>query len=126
MTRTRFRVSAVLATLVLGGLVAAAQPAGADERATRHVLLISVDGLHNTDLSWYVKKHPDSALGKLVRGGVNYSNAQTPFPSDSFPGMVAQVTGGNPKTTGVYYDDSYNHALLPAGTTNCTGVMGSP
>jgi hypothetical protein len=36
--------------------------------------------------------------------------------------MVGQVTGGNPKSTGVYYDDSYNHALLPAGTTTCTGV----
>ncbi len=33
--------------------------------------------------------------------------------------MVAQVTGGNPKTTGVYYDDTYNHDLLPAGTVNC-------
>jgi hypothetical protein len=53
---------------------------------------------------------------------VEYSGAQTTFPSDSFPGMVAQVTGGNPKTTGVYYDDSYNRALLPAGTTNCAGV----
>jgi hypothetical protein len=36
--------------------------------------------------------------------------------------MVAQVTGGSPKTTGVYYDDSYNRALLPAGTTNCAGA----
>jgi len=32
------------------------------------------------------------------------------------------VTGGNPGTTGIYYDDSYNHALLPAGTTTCAGV----
>ena len=30
--------------------------------------------------------------------------------------MVAQLTGGGPGTTGVYYDDTYNHALLPAGT----------
>jgi hypothetical protein len=35
--------------------------------------------------------------------------------------MVGQVTGGNPKSTGVYYDDSYNHELLPAGTTSCSG-----
>jgi hypothetical protein len=35
--------------------------------------------------------------------------------------MVGQVTGGNPKTTGVYYDAEYNHKLLPAGTTSCTG-----
>lgn len=122
MTRFRFRVLAVLATLGLAGVVVAAQPAGADDRSSRHVLLISVDGLHQSDLAWYVKKNPDSALARLVNGGVNYTNAQTPFPSDSFPGMVGQVTGGNPKTTGVYYDDSWNHALLPAGTTSCTGV----
>jgi hypothetical protein len=36
--------------------------------------------------------------------------------------MVGQLTGGNPKTTGVYYDDSFNHALLPAGTTNCAAA----
>jgi hypothetical protein len=122
MSRTRFRVLGVIATLGLAGGVVAAQPAGATESNARHVLLISVDGLHQTDLAWYTAKHPESALGKLVSGGIRYTNAMTPFPSDSFPGMVAQVTGGNPKTTGVYYDDSYNHALLPAGTTNCTGV----
>jgi hypothetical protein len=37
--------------------------------------------------------------------------------------MVAQVTGGNPKTTGVYYDDSWNNALLPAGTTDCAHAV---
>jgi hypothetical protein len=36
--------------------------------------------------------------------------------------MVAQVTGGNPWSTGVYYDDSFNRTLLPAGTTNCRGA----
>jgi len=85
-------------------------------------LLISVDGLHESDLAWYVKESPDSALAKLVHNGVSFTNAQTPFPSDSFPGMVAQVTGGNPRSTGVFYDDTYNHALLPAGTTSCAGV----
>ena len=122
MTRLRFRVPAVLATLGLAGVVVAAQPAGASEDSTRHVILISVDGLHNTDLAWYVARHPSSALGKLVHGGVNFTDAQTPFPSDSFPGMTAQVTGGNPKSTGIYYDDSFNHALLPAGTTSCAGA----
>jgi len=122
MTRTRLRVLGVIVTLGLAGVVFAAQPAGATESDSRHVLLISVDGLHQTDLAWYTAKHPESALGKLVSDGVRYTNAMTPFPSDSFPGMVAQVTGGNPKTTGVYYDDSYNHALLPAGTTNCSGA----
>jgi len=122
MNLLRLRVLAVLATLGLAGVVVAAQPAGANDALANHVLLISVDGLHQTDLAWYVSHHPDSALADLVQDGVNYTNAQTPFPSDSFPGMVAQVTGGNPKTTGVYYDDTWNHALLPAGTTSCAGV----
>lgn len=122
MTQLRFRILAVLATIGLAGVIVAVQPAGAAEPQAKHVLLISVDGLHATDLAWYVKKHPDSALGMLVADGVSYTNAETPFPSDSFPGMVGQVTGGNPKTTGIYYDDTWNHALLPAGTTKCAGV----
>jgi hypothetical protein len=85
-------------------------------------LLLSVDGLHQSDLSWYVDHHPSSALAKLVHRGVEFTHAQTPFPSDSFPGMVGQITGGNPKTTGIYYDDTWNRVLLPAGTTNCAAA----
>ena len=91
------------------------------ERDIAHVLLISVDGLHQSDVEWYVSNHPSSELAKLVGGGAEYARAQTPIPSDSFPGMTAQVTGGNPRTTGVYYDDEYSHAVLPAGTTSCHG-----
>ncbi len=91
------------------------------ENAISHVLLISVDGLHQSDLEWYVSNHPGSELAKLVSGGAEYTQAQTPIPSDSFPGMTAQVTGGNPRTTGIYYDDEYSHAVLPAGTTSCHG-----
>jgi len=86
------------------------------------VLLLSIDGLHQSDLAWFVAHYPHSTLASLTRRGVEYSGAQTTFPSDSFPAMVAQVTGGSPKTTGVYYDDSYNRALLPAGTTDCTNA----
>jgi hypothetical protein len=91
------------------------------QHAISHVLLISVDGLHQSDLEWYVSNHPGSELAKLVGGGAEYAGAQTPIPSDSFPGMVAQVTGANPRTAGVYYDDEYSHAVLPAGTTSCEG-----
>ena len=88
----------------------------------RHVLLISVDGLHQQDLAWYVKTYPHSVLAGLDRRGLEYSRAQTPFPSDSFPGMVGQVTGGDPRVTGIYYDDTWNHDVFPAGTTNCPGA----
>ncbi len=87
----------------------------------KHVLLISVDGLHQNDLDWFVHKYPRSTLAKMVKSGISYNNARTPFPSDSFPGMVGQATGGNPKTTGIYYDDGYSHGLLPLETVtaNC-------
>src|SRR3954462_4521619 len=72
--------------------------AATSHSSNHHVLLLSVDGLHQSDLTWYVHAPPTSALAKLVSRGRQFSNASTPFPSDSFPGMVAQVTGGDPRT----------------------------
>lgn len=88
-----------------------------------HVLLISVDGLHQTDLSNWIRNHPDSAFAKLSSSAVIYDNAHTTTPSDSFPGLLAMVTGGTPKSTGVYYDDSYDRTLFAPGS-NCTGSPG--
>ncbi len=87
---------------------------------SKHVLLLSVDGLHQSDLAWFVKNRPHSALAELVAHGTDYTHAQTTFPSDSFPGMVAQLTGGGPGTTGVFYDDTFNHQLLTPGTVDCS------
>lgn len=122
---TRFAILGGVAALIGGAVSAPALASSHDAdkskgAKSKHVLLISVDGLHQSDLAWYVSTHPHSALAGLVSGGVDYSHASTTVPSDSFPGMVAQTTGGNPGTTGVYYDDTYNHALLPAGTKVCT------
>ena len=58
-----------------------------------HVLLISVDGLHAVDLPKWVETHPNSNFAKLASTGIVYPNAFTTAPSDSFPGMIAQVTG---------------------------------
>ncbi|HKN54647.1 MAG TPA: alkaline phosphatase family protein [Amycolatopsis sp.] len=113
----RFRVPAALAAL---SLLAVTPVASATQ--ARHVLLISVDGLHQADLQQYVTRHPGSALAALVAHGTEYAHARTPFPSDSFPGLVGQVTGGDPAVTGVYYDATFNHGLLPAGTTSCAGA----
>ncbi|MET8622960.1 alkaline phosphatase family protein [Kitasatospora sp. NPDC004669] len=125
MTRRYVRLAATLgAAGVLAGSTVA-QAAAAEEGPgahAEHVLLVSVDGLHQSDLARFVAEHPQSALARLVRGGVEYTHASTTNPSDSFPGMVAQLTGGGPGTTGVYYDDTYNAALLPAGTTDCKGA----
>ncbi|WP_375502105.1 alkaline phosphatase family protein [uncultured Jatrophihabitans sp.] len=118
----RRRTLAVAAVLTAGVGASALSPAATahPRPPARHVLLLSVDGLHRSDLAHYVATHPRSALGRLVGNGVDYGNAQTTFPSDSFPGMVAQVTGANPGTSGVYYDDTYNRTLLPPGTRDCS------
>jgi Type I phosphodiesterase / nucleotide pyrophosphatase len=79
-----------------------------------HVLLISVDGLHASDLSRYIAGHPQSAIAKLSGHGLTYSKAMTTFPSDSFPGLLSFVTGGSPRTTGVWYDAAYGHDLAEA------------
>jgi hypothetical protein len=121
--RTRLLLGAGAAALVAALAVGLPGSAHATKQpAAQHVLLLSVDGLHQSDLDSYVAHHPSSALAKLARRGAEFTGAQTPVPSDSFPGMVAQVTGGNPSSTGVYYDDTFNHALLPAGTTNCAAA----
>jgi type I phosphodiesterase/nucleotide pyrophosphatase len=113
----------MLSAAAAGVLLAVQAVAGEDDHREKvdHVLLVSVDGMHQSDLAWYAQTHRDSTLAKLMAKGVDYSNASTPFPSDSFPGMIGQVTGGNPSSTGAYYDDTWNHAVFPPGTTNCVG-----
>ena len=72
---------------MLGGAVAGlllAGPAVArdddDRGKVDHVLLVSVDGLHQSDLAWYVQTHPKSTLAALTAQGVDYSNASTHSP----------------------------------------------
>lgn len=89
-----------------------------------HVLLISIDGLHAVDLTNYVATHPGSTLASLTGHGVVYPKALTTAPSDSFPGLLAQVTGGTSKSTGVYYDVSYDRSLFAPGS-NCAGARGT-
>jgi predicted AlkP superfamily pyrophosphatase or phosphodiesterase len=119
----RTAIAGACAVVAAAGLLplTTAQAHSQDRRAEKatasHVLLLSVDGLHQSDLASYVHAHPTSALARLVDRGTSYTHALTPVPSDSFPGMVAQVTGGNPGTTGIYYDDSYNPSN--SSWTNC-------
>jgi hypothetical protein len=94
-------------------------------RHGRHVLLISVDGLHQSDLAQWVAANPSSTLGELSKHGTTYTDALTTFPSDSFPGTLAFTTGGTPKSTGVYYDDSYDRTLYPPSDTTCQGPVGT-
>ena len=88
-----------------------------DGRDIKHVLLISVDGMHALDLTNYIAAHPGSTLAQLSGHGITYTNASTPYISDSFPGLAALITGGSPTTTGLWYDVSFNRKLSPPAQT---------
>jgi hypothetical protein len=90
----------------------------------RHVLLISVDGMHALDLTNYIASHPHSTLAQLSQHGKTYTNASTSQPSDSFPGLASLVTGGSPITTGFWYDVTFNRKLSPPALSN--PIMGNP
>src|SRR5262249_49746216 len=90
-----------------------------DDLRVRPVLLLSIDGFHQHDLANCLQSGTCPALAKLAGRGVTYTNARTTTPSDSFPGLLAQLTGGTPKTTGVYYDDSYDRTLFSPGPAGC-------
>jgi hypothetical protein len=97
-----------------------------EKKKIKHVLLISVDGLHALDVANYVKNHKGSALAELAEHGVTYSNARTPSLSDSFPGLLALVTGGSPLSHGLFYDVSYDRTVFPpAPTLTCAGQPGN-
>jgi arylsulfatase A-like enzyme len=117
----------LLLSLIAAGVAAAAVSVSIASPGRRpaieHVLLISVDGLHQSDLEWFVAHHPSSELAKLVRGGAEFSNAHASDPSDSDPGGTALMTGGDPRSTGVYYDVEYSHGVFPPGTTDCSGPV---
>ncbi len=112
-----------LAAIVLAATLPFAASASEDEHGRyTHVLLISVDGLHEVDLVNYVRSHPRSAMANLLEHGAHYTNASTSKPSDSFPGLTALVTGATPKSAGVYYDDSYDRKLSPPSDVTCATI----
>ena len=107
-------LAAALFTPILPSATTRADDEGHDR--IRHVLLISIDGFHAVDLQKCEASHLCPNLARLAEHGTTYANASTTKPSDSFPGLLAQLTGGTSKSTGVYYDDSYDRTLFsPAG-----------
>jgi Type I phosphodiesterase / nucleotide pyrophosphatase/Sulfatase len=129
-SRPRIATAGVAAALAItaplavsSASAAAASHAQIKHAQIKHVLLISVDGMHQSDLNWYVASHPHSELARLATGGAEYTSAKTPDPSDSDPGGTAIMTGGDPKVTGVYYDDEYSHGVFPPGTKSCSGPV---
>ncbi|KAK6432658.1 hypothetical protein LTR95_011173 [Oleoguttula sp. CCFEE 5521] len=95
-----------------------------EANAYKHVVAISVDGMHSSDVTKWVALSPNSNISKLLQTGYEYTDAWTSAPSDSFPGSLAQFTGATPKTTGVWYDDTWDRTFYDPGS-NCTGPAGA-
>jgi hypothetical protein len=119
-TVSRLLTAAAVAACIVGGALAAR----ADDASYKRALLISVDGMHAVDLTNYISANPGSNLASLAGHGIIYPNALSSAPSDSFPGLLALVTGGTPKSTGVFYDNSYDRTLFAPGS-NCQGPAGT-
>jgi len=119
-----FALSLGLIGFSLPSPVQAKEGAGSNGKI-KHVLLISVDGLHALDVSNYVAAHPDSAMAELSKHGITYSNARTPANSDSFPGLLALLTGGSPNSIGLFYDVSYNRSIFDPTNIACSGKPGN-
>jgi hypothetical protein len=100
----------------------------------QHVLLISIDGMHALDFINCAKGISGANggapycpnLADLKKSGVDYLYAYTSEPSDSFPGLMALVTGGSPRSVGAFYDDAYDRSLDPPALTTGDGLAGSP
>jgi hypothetical protein len=120
--------------------VSAGLPAHADGdggfggNGIKHVLLISIDGMHALDfincaqgISGVNGGNPYCpSLAELAGTGVNYLDTSTSKPSDSFPGLMALVSGGSPRSVGAFYDVAYDRSLDPPAKTTGNGVFGAP
>ena len=90
----------------------------------KHVLLISIDGMHAVDYENCVASKTCPHLAALGGTGVNYSRTTTSRPSDSFPGLMAIVSGGSPRTVGAFYDVAYDRVLAPPKIATGNGLPG--
>ncbi len=87
------------------------------DHPAQHILLLTVDGLHASDLAGWVLRHPHSALASLSAQGVTYTNARTPV-ANATAGLLALATGGTPISTGILAGVGYDRTLSPPGS-NC-------
>src|SRR5499426_1724928 len=95
-----------------------------ERHGVRRVLLISIDGMHALDYENCVQSGDCPNLAALGKTGVNYTRTSASRPSDSFPGLMALVTGGTPRTVGAFYDVAYDRLLAPPQIDTGNGVAG--
>ena len=136
MRLNRFVPVGVVAAITLAsssyGMAADASKVGTEK--VKHVLLLSIDGMHAVDL--YNCVHGIAGanggdpycpnMATLSQTAINYVGASSSKPSDSFPGLTALVSGGTPKSTGIYYDVAYDRSLDAPAKTTGTGLAAGP
>src|SRR5215469_3816983 len=69
--------------------------------------------MHALDYQNCVSNSTCLNIASLGKNGVTYTRTSTSKPSDSFPGLMAIVTGGSPKSVGAWYDVAYDRILAP-------------
>ena len=90
------------------------------------MLLISIDGMHALDHENCIAEGTCPHLAELGETGVTYTRTSTSRPSDSFPGLMALVTGGTPRTVGAFYDVAYDRVLAPPEIDTGNGLLAGP
>jgi hypothetical protein len=126
--------SGAIAALALSMNIAAAQSNAVGTEKIKHVLLLSIDGMHAVDYYNCTRGIAGANggdpycpnLAALGKSGINYVAASASKPSDSAPGLMALVTGGTPKTTGIYYDVAFDRSLDGPQITTGTGLAAAP
>jgi hypothetical protein len=124
----RLRYGAALVALLFASALSFAQG------KFQHVLLISIDGMHAVDYINCVNGIAGANgglpfcpnLASLGANGIDYLYAYTSQPSDSFPGLMALVTGGSPRSVGAFYDDAYDRSLDAPALTTGDGLASGP
>lgn len=137
--RLKMKVTTALLAGVVTTILASSSPAIAADPdfqsgRIRHVVVLSIDGMHAVDLFNCVHGiagvndgNPYCPnLADLSRTAINYVAASSSRPSDSFPGTAALFTGGSPRSTGLYYDVAYDRSLDPPAATTGTGLAAGP
>jgi Type I phosphodiesterase / nucleotide pyrophosphatase len=126
---------ASLGALALGFTAAHPAPVEADgdgDGRVKHVLLISIDGMHALDFANCANGIAGVNGGEpycpniaaLGQHGATFTQTSTSRPSDSFPGLTALVAGGSPRSTGAFYDVGYDRSLSPPKVTTPYGITG--
>jgi len=125
-------VVAVTLSASIYGIAADTSTVGSGK--VKHVLLLSIDGMHAVD--FYNCAHGIAGanggspycpnLAALAETGINYVATSSSKPSDSAPGLMALVSGGTPRTTGIYYDVAFDRTLDGPETTTGTGLAAAP